>query len=69
LQSLRRYSDKSDEYAAMIDEEVKAIIDNAYSKTVQIMKENINKLKVIAETLLQKEKIDGEEFEELFASA
>jgi cell division protease FtsH len=63
---IRNYSD---EYAAMIDEEVKAIIDNAYSKTVQIMKENINKLKVIAETLLQKEKIDGEEFEELFASA
>jgi cell division protease FtsH len=51
---IRNYSD---EYAAMIDEEVKAIIDNAYSKTVQIMKENINKLKVIAETLLQKEKI------------
>ena len=59
----------SDEFAAIIDNEVKNIIDTAYQRTMNIMKDNINKLKVIAETLLQKEKIDGEEFEELFANA
>ena len=59
----------SDEFAAIIDNEVKNIIDTAYQRTINIMKDNINKLKVIAETLLQKEKIDGEEFEELFANA
>ncbi|HBN82385.1 MAG TPA: cell division protein FtsH, partial [Clostridiales bacterium] len=63
---IRNYSD---EYAAIIDREVKSIIDKAYEQTLQIMNENLNKLKVIAETLLQKEKIDGDEFEELFAGA
>lgn len=58
----------SEEVAAEIDSEVKSIIDSAYQKTLTILKENINKLHKIAEVLLEKEKLEGPEFEEIFAS-
>jgi cell division protease FtsH len=59
----------SEEIAAQIDNEVKRIIDNAYEKVLNILRENITKLNKIAEVLLEKEKIEGAEFEELFANA
>jgi len=59
----------SEEIAAQIDNEVKRIIDNAYEKVKNILRENITKLNKIAEVLLEKEKIEGAEFEELFANA
>lgn len=59
----------SEEVAAEIDKEVKRIIDTAYEKTLNILRENINKLHKIAEVLLEKEKIEGAEFEEIFANA
>lgn len=59
----------SEEIAAEIDQEVKGIIDSAYEKAVNILKDNINKLHKIAETLLEKEKLEGAEFEEIFAGA
>lgn len=58
----------SEEIAAEIDKEVKRIIDSAYEKTLKILRDNINKLHKIAEVLLEKEKIEGAEFEELFAT-
>jgi cell division protease FtsH len=62
----KNYSEKT---AAAIDNEVKSIIDNAYIRSKNILKENINKLHKIAEVLLEKEKIEGTEFEEIFANA
>jgi cell division protease FtsH len=59
----------SDETAAIIDSEIKSIIDSAYKRTLDLLKENINKLHKIAEALLEKEKLEGPEFEEIFASA
>ncbi len=59
----------SEEVAAMIDKEVKSIIDAAYERTVNILKEHINALHKIAGALLEKEKIEGHEFEQLFAEA
>lgn len=59
----------SEEVAAEIDREIKNIIDSCYEKTLNLLKENINKLHAIANTLIEKEKIEGQEFEELFASA
>lgn len=58
----------SEEVAAKIDKEVKSVIDTAYQKTVSILKENINRLHKVAEVLLEKEKIEGYEFEEIFAN-
>ena len=56
----------SEETAGIIDEEVKSIVDNAYSTAENILKENIEKLHAVAGVLLEKEKIDGEEFEAIF---
>ena len=56
----------SEETAGVIDEEVKSIIDFAYKKAETILKENIDKLHKVAGVLLEKEKIDGEEFDSIF---
>ncbi len=59
----------SEEVAAEIDKEVKRIIDTCYENIKNILKENINKLHKVAEALLEKEKLEGAEFEEIFANA
>ena len=56
----------SEETAGIIDEEVKRIVDKAYQIARQILNENIDKLHIVASILLEKEKIDGEEFEAIF---
>ncbi len=47
---------------AKIDKEIHRIIDEAYNKGTEILKTNIEKLKIVAETLFEKEKITGDEF-------
>lgn len=59
----------SEEIAAKIDAEVKQIIDACYQRTLNLLKENMSKLHKVAETLLEKEKIEGAEFEEIFANS
>lgn len=58
----------SEEIAAQIDNEVRSIIDTAYDRCEDLLKTNIAKLHVVAQALLEREKIDGAEFEELFNS-
>ena len=58
----------SEETAGVIDEEVKKIIDDAYQKAETILREHIDKLHSVAGVLLEKEKIDGEEFDAIFNS-
>ena len=57
----------SEETAGIIDEEVKRIIDTGYRMATEILKANVDKLHKVAGVLLEKEKIDGDEFEEIFA--
>ena len=64
---LAQSKEYSEETAALIDEEVKSIIDNAYNKAIEILNANIEKLHKVAGVLLEKEKIDGDEFAEIFA--
>lgn len=59
----------SEEVAAMIDKEVKNVIDTAYQKTKQILNEHINALHKVAQALLEKEKLEGQEFEAIFSEA
>jgi len=66
LAQARNYSE---EVAAQIDKEVKNIIDTCYERIINILKENINKLHTIANALIEREKLEGHEFEELYASA
>ena len=54
----------SPETAAKIDEEVNNIVKMAHERAVQILTENIDKLHELAQFLLEKETITGEEFME-----
>ena len=49
-----------------IGEEVKTLIDTAYNDAITLLKEHRDKLDKIAETLLQKEKINEQEFNQIF---
>ena len=57
--------DYSEATAALIDSEVKRIIDEAYKKTTDILKSHEDKLHAVAAVLMEKEKIDGDEFTEI----
>lgn len=57
----------SEETAVRIDEEVKRIMDECYAEARRILEENIEILHNCAALLLEKDRIDGKEFEALFA--
>ncbi|NLL29977.1 MAG: ATP-dependent metallopeptidase FtsH/Yme1/Tma family protein [Clostridiales bacterium] len=57
----------SEEVASLIDKEVKNFIDEAYNRAETILRENMSKLHAVAKALLDKEKIDREEFERIYA--
>ena len=57
----------SEETAAIIDEEVKKIVDAGYERAINILSEHVDKLHAVAKVLLEKEKIDGDEFDKIFA--
>ncbi len=59
--------DYSEQVAAEIDAEVKKIIDNAYKTCERELEAHRQQLERIAEALLEKEKLSGEEFEALFS--
>ncbi len=61
--SQRNYSEN---IAASIDAEIKNIIITAYNKAEDILKNNFKKLTEVANLLLEKEKINGVEFEAIF---
>lgn len=56
----------SEEISGEIDKEVKRIIDDCYTKAKDIIMQHENVLHSCAELLLEKEKINREEFEALF---
>ncbi len=56
----------SEETAGVIDEEIKKIIDSAYTRARDILNANRDKLDRVAEILIEREKITGEEFDAIF---
>ena len=56
----------SEQTAALIDDEIKMIIDNAYKEAEKILSNNRDKLDQVAAILIEKEKITGEEFDHIF---
>ena len=58
----------SEATAAVIDEEVKRLVDEAHTKAKAIIKEHIDVLHSCAALLIEKEKIGQEEFEALFGN-
>jgi cell division protease FtsH len=66
---MARSKNYSEEVAAKIDKEVKGMIDKAYEKAQEMLENNIEKLHAVAKALLEREKLTGEEFEEIFSLA
>ena len=58
----RQYSEA---VARKIDKEVRALVDRAYARTLDLLKDNMANLKLVAETLLEREVLEREDFEEL----
>ncbi|SFK80071.1 ATP-dependent zinc metalloprotease FtsH [Lysobacter sp. cf310] len=65
--SVTQHKNVSDETARKIDEVVRGILDNAYARTTQILKDNLDKLEVMAGALLQYETIDAGQIDEIMA--
>ncbi len=59
----------SEELGSKIDREVKKLVDKAYAKTQSLLSENISKLHAVAKALIEEEKLDADEFEELFQNS
>ncbi|MEK7849751.1 MAG: ATP-dependent zinc metalloprotease FtsH [Candidatus Omnitrophota bacterium] len=62
LSEERNYSDDT---AKLIDTEIKAIIDTCYQRAKQLLSENMDKLTLLANTLLEKEVLDASEVKNL----
>jgi len=56
----------SEEVASVIDREIKKLIDDSYNKALKLLDENMNKLHAVAQALLEKEKLEADEFEEIY---
>ena len=59
----------SEEVAFEIDKEIRKLIDESYDKAENLLSNNLNKLHAVAKKLLEKEKLEANEFEEVFAQA
>lgn len=55
----------SQELAAKIDEEIRKIIEKSFENARKILRENRQKLDLVARQLLEKETLEGDEFEKL----
>ncbi len=59
----KNYSEKT---AALIDEEVRAIVDESYRRCEEILRRDMDKLEAVAQYLLANEVMDGETFAALY---
>ncbi len=59
----------SEDVARKIDQEVRRIVESAYARARSILVENKEKLELLAETLLEKEVLDRQEFLKLLEKA
>jgi cell division protease FtsH len=64
-----RAADYSQATANLVDSEVKLLVEKAYRRAKDLVTENINCLHAVADVLLDKENIDGDEFEKIMLAA
>ena len=64
--SMAQIKNYSEEVAALIDEEVKALVDGAYARCGEILTHRRRELDIVAEYLLQYENMDAKTFEQVF---
>jgi len=58
----------SEDVSSKIDAEVKKIIDVSYEKVTKIITDNMDKLHNIAQALLERERLEAAEFEEVYTN-
>ena len=63
---LARDRDYSEEIARAIDKDVKETIGSCYQRAKDLLQENMDKLEMLAQSLLEKETLDGEEVAAIF---
>jgi cell division protease FtsH len=59
------HKDYSEETAVLIDKEVRTIIERANGKATKLLEENMDKLHLLANSLLEREVLDGSEMDRL----
>ena len=64
-QSMAQPSDFSSATADEIDQEVKALVERAYRRAKDLIQSNIDVLHKVAAVLVEKENIDGDEFQQI----
>ena len=57
----------SEEVSAAVDREVRSLLEQSYQRTMDILRDHMDELKMVANRLLQVEKIDKAEFEAIVA--
>jgi len=62
---LIEHKDYSDDTANLIDNEIKKIVEESHSRAKDTLEKNIEKLKILAKTLLEKEVLDSSEVREM----
>lgn len=62
---IAQHRDYSERTAQLIDEEVKSIVEDAAAHADRLIKENLDKLHALANTLLEREILDGYEIDEI----
>ncbi|MBW1701864.1 MAG: ATP-dependent zinc metalloprotease FtsH [Deltaproteobacteria bacterium] len=65
---ISQHRDYSEETAQKIDLEVKSIVTGAYQKTSQLIKDNLDTLHRMANSLLEKETLDSHDIDEIMAA-
>ncbi len=55
----------SEEVAYSIDKEVRRLIEDAYAKTEEMLKTNMDKLHIVADALIERETLEGSELQQL----
>ncbi|MDY7030214.1 MAG: cell division protein FtsH, partial [Spirochaetota bacterium] len=68
-EELSRGKQYSEETARIVDQEIKTLIDRAFERASKLVKEKRKALDKLAEALIEKEEINGEEVDQIIASA
>jgi len=59
------HKDYSEETAQRIDDEVRSLVEGAYRQALSQLEQNVDKLHLLADTLLEREVMDGDEMNRL----
>ncbi|MBU2625977.1 MAG: ATP-dependent zinc metalloprotease FtsH [candidate division Zixibacteria bacterium] len=62
---ISQHRDYSETTAQLIDTEVRRIIETAQEKAIDLLEKNLDLLKKVAETLLERETLDGDELDQI----